>query len=139
MMMSMKTYSEMSKLQTFEERLEYLYIGDKVGGETFGNARWLNQKLYTCPEWRRVRDRVILRDSGCDLGIEGCDLRSTNIIVHHIMPITEEDIIERRPCLFDKENLISMSLRSHNYIHYGCKMKELPIERKPNDTCPWRR
>lgn len=137
--MKKKTYSELSSLETFDERLEYLYIGDKVGNQTFGNARWLNQKLYKSPEWQRTRDRVITRDLGCDLGVEGCELTSRNILIHHINPITEEDVINRNPCLFDMDNLIAVSLSTHNYIHYGTKQNEGYVERKPNDTCPWRR
>lgn len=134
-----KTYSELSKLDTFEERLEYLYIGDKVGNETFGNARWINQRLYTSPEWRRKRNEIILRDNGCDLGVEGCGLDVKNIIVHHINPITEEDIVNRNSCVFDSENLISTSRLTHNRVHYGTIVEELPFERSPNDTCPWKK
>lgn len=138
-MLKTKTYSEMSKLSTYEERLEYLFIGDKIANETFGPARWLNQRLYTCIEWRRIRDRIIIRDNGCDLGIDGCDLGSKNIIVHHINPITKEDILQKRPIVFDEDNLICVSLQTHNFIHYGIKTEELPIDRSPNDTCPWKK
>lgn len=120
-------------------RLEYLYIGDQVAHETFGSARWLNQKLYTSREWLRKRDEIILRDNGCDLGVEGCELDGRNIMVHHINPITEEDLINMNPCVFDPENLISTSRKSHNYIHYGLKQELTPVDRSPNDTCPWRR
>lgn len=135
----MKTYSEVMRIKNFEDRLEYLYIGDKVGGETFGTNRWLNQQFYKSPPWRDVRDKVILRDAGCDLAFDGCELSRRNIIVHHINPITKEDIIDRKSCLFDMENLIAVSLQSHNYIHYGTKPDVLPMERTPNDTCPWKR
>lgn len=135
----MKTYSELIKFDNYNDRLEYLYIGDEVGHATFGNARWMNQRLYRSPEWKRVRDMVILRDGGCDLGVEGCDLANGRILIHHINPITEEDVIRRNPCLFDMENLISVSHDSHNYIHFGNKTEEIPLERSPNDTCPWRR
>lgn len=139
-MRTKKTYRELSRLETFEEKLEYLYIGDVIGGETFGNSRYLNQKLYTSPEWKRVRDIIIVRDNGCDLGVDGCDLQSRNIIIHHINPITEEDIVSRNPCLFDEDNLISTSRKSHNYIHFGLKSKEPEIiQRTANDTCPWRK
>lgn len=134
-----KTYSELIQFENYDERLEYLYIGDEVGHATFGSARWMNQRLYRSPEWKRVRDMVILRDQGCDLGVEGCDLASNRILIHHINPITEYDVINRSPCLFDMENLISVSHQSHNYIHFGNQVEELPMERTPNDTCPWRR
>lgn len=135
----MKTYSEMLRYDNYNDRLEYLYIGDKIGHETFGNVRWLNQRLYTSPEWKRIRNLVILRDNGCDLGIEGCDLSRSRILIHHINPITEFDVVNRSSCIFDLENLISISHRSHNYVHFGIKEVELSMERKPNDTCPWRR
>lgn len=134
-----KSYRELSRLETFEERIEYLYIGDKIGRETFGQSRYINQKLYTSKEWKRVRDSVISRDNGCDLGIDGCGLNAKNIIIHHITPITEKDILDRNPCLFDLDNLISVSLQSHNYIHYGSKIESLPMDRRMNDTCPWRK
>lgn len=134
-----KTYRELSRLETFEERINYLYIGDKVGRATFGQSRWLNQVLYKSQEWRHLRNRIISRDGGCDLGVEGCDLTNKNILVHHINPITEEDIINRNPCLFDEDNLISSSIQTHNFIHYGTSIESLPIERSPNDTSPWRK
>lgn len=136
----MKTYSELIKLNTFEDRLDYLYIGDKLGTETFGSSRWINQKLYTSGEWRRKRNEIIMRDKGCDLGVDGCELGKRDITVHHINPITEDDIINRRSCVFDNENLISTSHGTHNRIHYSTKIKEaLPLERTPNDTCPWKK
>lgn len=133
-----KSYSELALLDSYEDRLEYLYIGDMVGYETFGQARWLNQRLYKSQEWRRVRDRVIARDEGNDLGVDGCGLHSRHIIVHHINPITEDDILNRNPCLFDEDNLISTSPLSHNHIHYGNKVESLPMDRRINDTCPWK-
>lgn len=137
--MKTKTFKQLSKLSTFEERLDYLYIGDKVGHETFGSSRWINQRFYTSQEWRRTRNEIILRDNGCDLGMDGCGLSSKNIIVHHINPITEEDIINRNSCVFDPENLISTSRKTHNHIHYGTLIDELPMERRANDTCPWKK
>lgn len=134
-----KTYSELSKLETFEDRLEYLYIGDKIGNETFGSSRWINQRFYTSHEWKKKRNEIIVRDGGCDLGVEGCDLSSKNIIVHHINPITEEDIINRNYCVFDPENLISTSRKTHNHVHYGTVIEELPMERSANDTSPWKK
>lgn len=135
----MKHYSEVAKLPTFKERVEYLYIGDSIGHPTFANARWMNQRLYTSQKWRRIRNQVILRDNGCDLGIEGCNLGYRNILVHHINPITEEDIINDNPCIFDLDNLICCSKETHNYIHFGAKVESEYTERQPNDTCPWRR
>ena len=134
-----KSYEELVKLETFDDRLNYLYIGDKVGRETFGNARRLNQLFYKSKEWRRKRDEIIARDNGCDLGIEGCDLSYRNILIHHINPITEEDILNRNPCLFDSNNLISVSINTHNFIHYGTSRVEEYVERTPNDTCPWKK
>ena len=99
----------------------------------------MNQRLYTSPEWRKIRNLVILRDNGCDLGIEGLDLSRSRILIHHINPITEFDVVNRTSCIFDLENLISISHTSHNYVHFGIKENELSMERKPNDTCPWRR
>ena len=139
MMTMRKTYRELSSFDTFEERMEYLYIGDKIGIETFGNMRRLNQLFYKSPEWRRKRSEIIARDNGCDLGVEGCDLTNRNILVHHLNPITEADIVNRNPCLFDSDNLISCSIQTHNFIHYGTSIPEAPIERSPNDTCPWKK
>lgn len=133
-----KTYAEMRTLDTYEERLDYLYIGDMIGRETFGALRAINQMLYTCSDWRRVRRDVIIRDNGCDLGIDGCELNRG--IVHHINPITPDDIINRDPKVFDLNNLVYVSLNSHNYIHFGLKQEtERSFERRPNDTCPWRK
>ena len=137
--MKMKSYRELIELETFEERLEYLYIGDKIGDETFGSARRLNQLFYKSQEWRRKRNEIIARDNGCDLGVDGCERSSRNILIHHINPITEEDIINRNPCLFDNNNLISVSIDTHNFIHYGTSHKDEYIERTPNDTCPWKK
>lgn len=134
-----KSFSELSKLKTFEERFDYLYLGDKIGVETFGSSRWINQRFYTSYEWKRKRRQIILRDNGCDLGVEGCELGEKDIIVHHINPITEDDIINRRSCVFDDENLISTSRRTHNNVHYGGVIETLPLERSANDTSPWRK
>lgn len=136
----MKTYSELISLDDYQDRLDYLYIGDRVGRETFGSDRWLNQSLYTSTEWRTLRRDIIIRDLGCDLGVEGCGLDKKDIIVHHINPITPDDIINKRACVFDPNNLISVSRKTHLFIHYGA-VNEIPvvIERTPNDTCPWRR
>lgn len=134
----MKTYSELIKLKTFRERLDYLYIGDRVGHETFGVNRYFNQKFYMSYEWRRFRNNIIVRDYGRDLGIEGCELGNRNIVIHHLVPITLEDIVNLRPCVLDPENVICASHDTHRYIHFGTKQTEY-VERTPNDTCPWRR
>lgn len=134
-----RTYSELSKLETFEERYEYLRLDGVVGESTFGYDRYLNQILYKIPEWRAARDVVIIRDNGCDLGIEGREING-RIIVHHMNPITVEDIINRNPKVFDPEYLVSTTHRTHNAIHYGDEDQLLkgPIERTEHDTCPWK-
>ena len=135
-----KSYSELSKLKTLEERYEYLRTYSKIGEETFGGHRILNQKLYTSnPLWNSIRRKIIIRDNGFDLGLEGYSIVG-KIIVHHINPLTKEQLLNFDPCIFDPENLISCSHNTHNAIHYGDKslLPQDPIERKPNDTCPWR-
>ena len=140
-MMSIRTYSELITLPSFEERYEYLRLFGKVGQETFGFDRYLNQAFYQGdPEWKRVRDKVIIRDNGCDLGIDGREIYG-KILVHHMNPITKEDILTRSIMLLNPEYLICVTKQTHDAIHYGDSnllMKD-PIERKPNDTCPWRR
>ena len=110
-----------------------------MGARTFGSERILNQVLYTSPEWKRVRRQVILRDNGCDLGSEGHDIRGDRIIVHHINPITVQDILNRDPKVFDMDNLISTSHNTHEAIHFGDEnlLPKQFVERKPGDTCPW--
>lgn len=134
-----KTYSELIKLQTFEERFEYLKLDGLVGHETFGGHRYLNQALYQTLEWRHTRNEVIYRDLGLDLAHEDRPINGS-IYIHHINPITIEDILEKRPCVFDLENLVCASFRTHNAIHYGTEnilVKDLVIRRK-DDTCLWR-
>lgn len=135
----MKTYQELISFKTFEERFNYLKLSGAVGDETFGCKRWVNQIFYRSPEWRSFRDRVILRDEGCDLGIPGREIFG-QIIIHHINPITLEDIVERDPKVFDMNNAISTMLSTHNAIHYGDASNLIldPVERRPNDTCLWR-
>lgn len=136
-----KTYRELCRYSSFEDRFEYLKLVGRVGEETFGRARYLNQVFYTSDRWLRTRDQVLLRDEGCDLGLEGHEIFKS-AIVHHINPITEEDILEDRDCLYDMDNLITVSLATHNAIHYGDpEMLKVAIqqERRPNDTCPWKR
>ena len=133
------SYSELITLPTFEERYRYLKQSGIVAEETFGSHRYLNQAYYTSPDWRRARNNVIVRDNGCDLGMEGYEIHD-RIYVHHINPITEEDILDRSPALFDPENLICVSFNTHQAIHYGDESL-LPIisctERTPGDTKLW--
>lgn len=138
-MKNIRTYSELIKLPTFEERYRYLRIGGRVGEETFGFDRYLNQMFYTSNEWRDIRDHVIIRDNGCDLGIPDREI-SGRILVHHMNPITVEDVVKRSKYLLDPEYLISTIKNTHDAIHYGDESLLFtgPIERRPNDTCPWR-
>lgn len=135
-----KSYSELIQFPTFLERFRYLQIGGTVGADTFGHDRYLNQILYRTAEWKRFRNRIILRDQGYDLGCEGYEIFG-KVIVHHINPITIEDILRRDHKIFDPDNVISTCLDTHNAIHYGDESLLItdPIERKPNDTCSWRR
>lgn len=135
----MKTYSDLILLPTFEERYEYLRTGSLVGDITFGGGRWLNQALYASPEWKDFRREIILRDNACDLGMPDYEIHG-RIIVHHLNPITKEDILQRRGCVFDPENVVCVSHNTHNAIHYGDEnqLPQKPIIRRPNDTCPWR-
>lgn len=137
--MSIKTYSELITIPTFKDRFEYLKIGGRVGEETFGFDRYLNQTFYKSPEWRAVRDIVIIRDCGCDLAMPGHEIFG-KILVHHMNPITMDDIIHRSKYLLDPEFLICTIKNTHNAIHYGDGSLLItgPIERTPNDTCPWR-
>ncbi|MBQ8829677.1 MAG: hypothetical protein IJ022_06260 [Burkholderiaceae bacterium] len=140
-MMSIKTYSELSRLQTFEERYRYLRLRGAVGEETFGFDRYLNQVFYQrSPKWKKVRDFVIVRDNGCDLGLDGYDIYG-KILVHHMNPITLKDLERESEYLLDPEFLICTSLNTHNAIHYGDEslLITTPIVRTKNDTCPWRR
>ena len=134
-----RTYRECIQLSTFQERYRYLQIGGQVGKETFGFDRYLNQMLYRTSEWKHFRRDMIVRDNGCDLGCEGYEIYG-NVLVHHINPITVEDVINRNPCIFDPNNVICTSLNTHNAIHYGDETLLItePVVRKPNDTCPWK-
>lgn len=137
-----RTYSELITIPTFEERYRYLRLGGRVGEETFGYDRYLNQALYTSNEWRDIRNHVIVRDHGCDLAMPDREIpQGTIILVHHMNPITADDIIRRTEFLLDPEFLISTIKNTHDAIHYGDESLLLlaPIERRPNDTCPWRR
>lgn len=137
---NIRTYSELIKLSTFEERYEYLKLGGAVGEETFGFDRYLNQVFYNSEEWKSVRSFVITRDQGCDLGIPDREIRGDKILVHHMNPITKEDIINRSDILLNPEYLITTVKNTHDAIHYGDEnlLYQGPIERFKNDTCPWR-
>jgi hypothetical protein len=134
----MRRYSELKRLKTFKERYEYLRIGGLVGESTFGFERYLNQALYTSQKWKSIRNEVIIRDNGCDLGIEGYDIYD-KIIIHHMNPLTREQMRDPDESIFDPEFLICVSHDTHNAIHYGDEslLPEIFVERRPNDTCPW--
>lgn len=138
--MKIKTYSELILLPTFKERFRYLKLGGKVGEETFGFDRYLNQKFYKSKEWLSVRDYVIIRDNGCDLAMDDRPIES-RIIIHHLNPITRDDIINQTEFLLNPEYMICTIKRTHDAIHYGDEslLFDVPIERTKNDTCPWRR
>lgn len=147
----MKTYDEMLKYDTFTDRIKYLYLGDRVGRETFGSKRWVNQKFYTSKEWRDFRDSIIIRDEACDMALKDYPIFSqrrsfksrekSGIILHHIEPCRYEDFLEDPTILMDPNNIVCVSYRTHRMIHYGI-YEDLDIldmpERKPNDTCPWK-
>lgn len=140
MMISMiRRYSELKQYDTFIDRYNYLKLVGQVGVETFGMDRYLNQTLYRSSRWRKTRNEVIIRDNGCDLGIDGYDIFD-KIIIHHMNPLTLEDIEEDVPEIYEPEFLISCSFITHNAIHYGDEslLPKLPIDRKPGDTCLWK-
>jgi len=137
----MRTYSELIKLETFDERYNYLKLDGSVGVDTFGFDRYLNQDFYRSVLWKNIRNHVIVRDMGCDLGIPGLEIPG-KIIVHHMNPIELRDLQKDSRYILDPEYLICVSHETHNAIHYGLDHKNdisLPMERTPNDTCPWRR
>lgn len=137
--MRIRTYTELVRLPTFEERFEYLKLGSGIGYETFGADRYLNQAFYNSKEWKRIRDQVFVRDLGRDLGIEGREI-SVEVVIHHMNPISLEDIIHSSEFLLNPEYLITTSLCTHNAIHFGssASLPQVPKERRPYDTCPWR-
>ena len=137
--MSIKTYSELIELPTFKERYEYLKLSGIVGEDTFGFDRYLNQVFYKSREWIDVRDYVIVRDNGCDLGISDHEIHG-RILIHHMNPITKGDILNRTEFLLNPEYLISTTKRTHDAIHYGDEnlIMDEPIIRTKNDTCPWK-
>lgn len=134
-----RTYEELIRIPTFEERYRYLRLSGSVGEETYGFRRWLNQEFYRSDEWRRFRDKIIIRDCGCDLATPGFEIAEP-VIIHHLNPITYEDILTQSPCIFDMNNVVCTKLSTHNAIHYGdeTQLIKLPKERRRNDTCPWK-
>lgn len=134
-----KTYSEIIKMNDFQDRFEYLKLKGVVGKETFAFDRWLNQKFYSGPTWRRLRDEIIVRDDGCDLAMPDRKIHG-KIFIHHINPVNVDDIVKRSEYLLDPDFLICCSKRTHDAIHYGdASLLTLdPVERKPGDTIPWR-
>ena len=135
-----RTYSELITFDTFEERYRYLQLGGSVGVDTFGFDRYLNQSFYKSKEWKSIRDYVIVRDSGCDLGVEGFDIHA-RIYIHHMNPILPKDIVDQTEYLLDPEYLICTTHNTHNAIHYGDESLLVtgPVVRTPNDTCPWKK
>lgn len=136
-----RTYQELLTIPTFEERFEYLKLEGSVGVDTFGYDRYLNQILYRSSEWRKFRNEIIVRDNGCDLAFPGFEIYGQKILIHHINPITVEDVVHRSSKVFDSNNVITTVLNTHNAIHYGDAdlLTTGPVERTPNDTCPWKR
>lgn len=135
----MRSYRELIALSTFEERYEYLRIAQQVGVETFGFSRYLNQRLYSSIEWRNLRHQIVVRDDGCDLAMNGYPVGDRGVI-HHINPITLDQLTHGDDAIFDPDNLILCSWKTHQAIHYGSidQLTIKPIERRPGDTCPWR-
>ena len=135
-----RTYSELITLKTFEERYEYLRLDGMVGNSTFGYDRYLNQQFYNSKLWKeRIRPKIILRDNGCDMGLDGYEIKG-NIYVHHMNPLTKDDILNMSEFLINPEYLICLSFDTHQAVTYGLKEapRQAPIERTKNDTCPWR-
>jgi hypothetical protein len=138
-MTMIRSYTELQRLKTFEERYNYLKLGGVVGESTFGFDRYLNQMLYTSKRWRQTRDKIIIRDGACDLGIDDREINS-RVFIHHMNTLTIEDVELDRYIIYDPEFLICTSFDTHNAIHYGdeSKLPRLPIDRRRNDTCPWK-
>lgn len=136
----MRTYSELIKLPTLTERFDYLKLGGVIGEDTFGFERYLNQNFYRSAVWKKIRNQIIIRDNGCEMGLEDYPI-SGRIIIHHMNPVDSDDIIHQRDILLNPEFLICVGNQTHNAIHYGSidLLPQDPIERKPNDTCPWKK
>ena len=141
MMKTIKTYQELSGFTTFEDRFNYLRLDGQVGKDTFGFDRIFNQRFYRSREWKALRDFVIIRDNGCDLGVNGHEIYGQRIIIHHLNPISIEDIENHSDFLMNPEYLITTIHNTHNAIHYGDASLPVvkPIVRTQNDTCPWRK
>lgn len=139
--MSIKTYSELIKLPTYEERFEYLLLHGSVGVDTFGCNRYLNQMFYNSIPWRKFRRNIIIRDNGCDLASPGYEIQDKIVVIHHIQPLNVDDVLKNSSLLMDPDNVICVSQRTHRAIHYGDSslLITAPKERTPNDTCPWKR
>ena len=138
--MTIRSYRRMAIFETFSERFEYLKLSGRVGFDTFGFDRYLNQGFYRSREWRQMRHEVISRDLGCDLGVEGMEIHD-RIYIHHMNPMTKDQLVHGDAAILDPEYLICCTLATHNAIHYGDELS-LPLppaERRPNDTIPWRR
>lgn len=137
--MIIRRYSELKRLKTFEERFEYLKLNGQVANETFGFDRFMNQIFYRSSEWKQLRNQIFIRDNGCDLGCKGYDIHG-KFIIHHMNPLSVDDITDQTDILLNPEFLITTRLITHNALHYGSldKLPKDPIERRPNDTCPWR-
>lgn len=136
----MLTYSELIKIPTFKDRFEYLKLTGEVGNDTFGFDRYLNQTFYKSSIWHKIRNQVIVRDNGCDMAHPDYPIAG-KIVIHHLNPVDQDDVIYQRDILLNPEFLVCVSLITHNAIHYGSQelLPSDPIERKPNDTCPWRK
>lgn len=137
----MRTYTELMKIPDFQGRYEYLKITGKVGQDTFGFERYLNQSFYHSKEWKKIRRDIIIRDNGCDLGDPDREIISEPIIIHHMNPVSIDDIVDFTDFLTNPEFLISCTDRTHKAIHYGSKesLALLPMKRSKNDTCPWKK
>ena len=137
--MSIRTYSELILLPTFEERFKYLQLNGRVGDDTFGFDRYINQKFYRSADWKRIRDQIIIRDNGCDLALEGYEIYG-RILIHHMNPITVKDVELSTEYLMNPEYLVCVTHNTHNAIHYGDEKQIItgPIVRTKNDTCPWK-
>ena len=133
-----RSYSELRRIDTFEERFRYLALRGRVGESTFGFNRWINQGFYTSREWRQARDEIIVRDNGCDMGVDGYEIHR-GLYIHHLNPLTPEQIEEGHDCLLDPNNLITVAFRTHNAIHYGDEslLPQKLVERRPGDTKLW--
>lgn len=137
----LRTYDELIRLGSFEERFAYLRLQGNVGRDTFGSDRYLNQLFYRSQEWKHIRNQVIARDNGCDLGVEGYEIhKGQRILIHHMNPLRIDDILDQTEYLMDPKYLITTTFRTHNAIHYSDEslLPILPKERTPNDTCPWK-